>query len=528
MPLKPRNYPADVDGARAQESLLQYNNDYMNARLLEYDNLMSITIYGTAINTTFWKQITALVPIPGMRRPDGSQEFREALAYRGPWTENIFVYDAYPDPNKMLIDDDYPMAVVRYRSYDYCERMARRGLYNQQAVNRIGDKIPDELEKVAGDKVYRQDQRAQLGYTNDNALKPDGVLVIEWQGKFRPKLSDPPVQSVIVVANGEVVRAEPSPFVTQESSYTASVMHRPPGQFYGTGVIAKNLPQIHGGNVALNLILTYAAKTVRGNTMVREDLLKFPNDLHNPPGGFHRLKKNADPGLAMNEVQKANLGSDIWNIFGLFADRAARGSGVSNLKVSAGIPGDTTATEISEIQSETAKRFVAPLSMIEQTGLIPRGNKARRLNQQFVDPEFLELVLDQDAVYFPRISAEQLAVDCDIVPQASRRESAKGIVINQLGHAMKMLLPAMQINPPKYGAIYDIFLERAMEEMNLQGLDRARKILTMVNPAAQEQGGGGEGAPGMPNVRRDNRTPEGSNIQQLVKSIGGSLSNAGR
>lgn len=529
-PLRPRNFPEDVDATRAIESLLEYDYQHMNIETTDYEMLQSLCIYGTAVQKVFWRQEVSFVPQYDKK---GTLTIEKVLAYRGPWVSNVFLQDCYPHPEKRFAEDGYPVATVYWKSYDQLLEGVERGYYDKKAVASVDAKLPAVYAPILGSRGFHAEQRKALGYTNDSSANPDGILVVEWEGKFRFSENGEPIQSILTLANGVVVRAEPTPFVTGESAYVWTIMSRIPGQLYGTGVIGKSLPQLHGANVALNLALTHLAKTVKGTTIIRDDLLRDPGNLQNPPGGIHRAKRGADPRMIVHTVDRQPLGNDVFNVLSYLHERAARINAVSNLRIGEGPSGDNTAFEISEIQREIDKRFSMPMRMIEKHCIIPRTRKMHRLNQQFLDPEFISIVLDRDSRYFPvRLDPQHLSIDPDYIPQASQRAGTRAMAVSQLTNQLRMVTPLMQIDP-RYKPVVDALILRILEEDNFQNLPELRSLISGPPAVPEASGGeevgqGGQGAPGIGNVRRDNRLGDTSSLQSLVQSAAGVMAGENR
>jgi len=538
-PLRPRNYPEDVDSARAKELMIQYQFEFNDYKLKVDDINTSVIVYGIGPAKVFWMQTMVKKPLISNGRPllnpDGTVAFEWVLAYRGPGFEPVFVYDAYPHPYKRFIDDNYPIATVFYRSYDHFEKMSRGShpIYFPDQVAKIEAKIPANLSPLTNNRNYQQEQRAALGHSDDNRTTPDGVLTIEWEGRFRFKENDDPTPAIITMANGVIVRCEPSPFLNEENSMIWAVMDRIPGQMYGQGVIAKNLPQIHGANVALNLALTNTARSVKGFSMIRTEWLQNPGDLRNPPNGFIAIKPGVMPmEQIIYESQKPSIGQACQIMLNYFHQRVARLSKSPDIKSGNLMPGENTATEVAGALEELAKGFERPLSMLEETMIKPLTRKFDHLDQQFLDPEMIRVVLDKNAANYPRnIPLGYLYIDADYVPVASLRARQQKVKMGQLGTMLKTITPMIPMQPQKYSLIADILILGMFEELNQQNLDQIKRVMMMFGPAQpQPEGGGGagRGAPGLPNQRRSNRLPQQNTPQQVANARGGELSNVGR
>lgn len=525
--------PEDIDGARALERLLQYNFDHMHAIKVWYEIIKSMLMYGSGIGKVRYVEKIAMLPgIPGIEGLPKNMGLEKKIAYRGPWIDPLFLFDYYPDPRSSDVDDDYPQSTISYNSWDHFERNAKLGIYDSAAIAKIQEfkELPENVIAAVGNRDYQSEQRAQLGFVQDTRLDPDGILTIEWEGLFRPTLDSWPEPSIITVANGVAVRAEPTPFVSRENGLIVAKMDWIPGQLYGCGLIQKNMPQIHAANIMLNMALTHAADTVRGLRAVKPDALYFPQELDSPPGGNLLVKKRYALGDVVQDLRRVGGRSDIMNLLGYAMERVRAVSAARDIKAGLSPKGDQTATESSLLFQQIAQRFQLPLMMFEETGIIRAARKMHYLNRQFLDPEFLVRVLDKDATHFPLVSSVDLAIDPDFVCMASQRESNSEMVVAQLNQAIRNLIPLVQ-SDMKYLDLINVFLLRIFEEQRFPNIGQIKAI--MAAPVMQMpepgMGGGGQGGAGQPAPgRRDNRQANPKSLATLINSAGGRLSNIQR
>lgn len=525
--LRGRNVPEDTNAALSWDNQIQAQYEYNDYERKWDSAITSIVVYGSAVFKLWWVQKVVRSPIMVNGRPvlnpDGTIRWEPVVSYRGPWFEEVFLQDVFPDQHKVDIEDHYPIASTYNKGYDHFEAGARSELYFPDAVKRINDKTPPILHFLKTDNNVMMEQRDLLGFGRDLRTQPDGILTCEWEGWFRFNLDEPPRRAIITMANDEVIRLEETPLVTNESSYVWTKMEHIPGQLYGYGVVAKNLPQIHGVNVSFNLALTHTARTVKGLTAVRPDLLLNPRDLRNPPGGFIGVKPDADPETAIYEPRKATLGRDVYNMLNFGIARIARLSRNPDIKSGNLMPGEDTATEINTAREELDKAFQDPVRTIEMYGVIPMTRKMIRLNQQFLDPEMARLILDKQAQSLQLfVDAATIAVMPDIVPEASTRDIKKSKVLNELTNMLKVIYPYAQ-NDLSYMIISKLIVKRMLEEMSWQNIPEITRILMRsLGPPPGAGNNPQQGAPGVGNIRRDNRLPQGNarSSGQLVRNAG--------
>ncbi len=514
--------PEDTGAATSNEKYLQYNDDAMNAFRVWYDLIKTICMYGTGIAKVRWEEKTTRVPV--------AEGYVELVTYRGPVVDPWFLYDFYPDPRSAHIEDHYPKCTVSWRGWDHFVRNADAGVYWPEAVGDIREfkEMPRGVLDVIGDRVFASEQRYELGFTEDTRNEPDGILTIEWEGWFRPRISDLPVKAIITVANGVTVRAEPTAILTQENSLIAPIMDYVPGQLYGTGLIQKSMPQLHTANLMLNMAITKAASSVRGLRAVKPDALYFPTELDNPVGGNLLIKRDFLIDDVVRPIRDDTVRNDIYNLMYFSMDRGRAGTGAEELKSGRVPKGEQTATESSLVFQQIAQRFQLPLMVVENSGVIPAHRKMFYLNRQFLNPDELARVLGPEAAYIPPITREDLSIDPDFVCLASQRESNRDAAIARLNGAIRNLVPLAQIDP-KYKAMIDMFLLRLFEEERFLDIASIRNILGQAPPVPTletGQGGGQGGIAGMPQPGRSlNRPPEGTSPMAMIKSMSGGMSN---
>ena len=555
------------DEARASEELLQYNFDMMPLWDPLDSIVLSAEIYGVGAGKLCWEERNVNVPVRGVTGRGRKPQFEAMKAYRGPVLESKFLYDVYPDPNKVLIDDRYPVADISWADFSELERLEDAGVYhNVGDIPELGDlKTYDKgtysaLLTVFGDRIYQSEQRSKLGFANDSRTQPDGVFVIEWEGFFRPEIDwvgadgrehkgYEPIRSILTMANGVVIRAEPSPFRSGENAWIWARIGRVPGQLYGMGLIQKSKPQVHIVNVALNMALQNLAQTVNRMKVVRPDLIQSTMSLDEQPGGLVELKRGATPDQAIREIVSQPLGMDVYRLIGMGTERAQGVSGASALKMGNVATGDNTATESNLAYTNASQKFQYAMHWIDQTVIIPTARKSHQLNQQFLDQEFVMMILGPDGKYFEtNVSPVQLAANPNFVAMASTKADNVQMAIAQYQSAIR-IMTAMQF--PWVEPVLKKITMQLFEEWRFPGMEELKQLMEEAQQAAlaapPAMGPDGNPLPSAPTAipgmsggapagrvaapagtgRQDRRVGTPTNMQQLAKSLGGMLGNQG-
>ena len=545
----------DKKSARAVENLVQYNFDMMPAFEKLDPVILSAEIFGVGPAKVIWEQRTINRPVPGEKDKAGGPKFEQVLSYRGATISPSFLYDVYPDPNKVHINDRYPISDVSWTDFSDLQKLEKAGVYSN--VDEI--LTMEEMRKhdrwrhlvtVLGDRYYRSEQREALGWGTDSRLKPDGVFVIEWEGMFRPEVDwvdtggrehkgSDPVRSILVMANGVVIRAEPSPFSSGDNAWLWAKISSLPGQLYGMGLIQKSKPMIHVTDISLNLALQNLAQTVNRPKIIREDLIHSAMTYDDTAGGVIRAKPNAtNLDMVMREVKTQSLGSDVWRMIGHSTERAQGVSGASALKMGRLPDSEQTATASSQAFSQSSQKFEYAMLWIDNSLIVPASNKIYALNQQFLDPEMVERVLGAESAYWPKVTPKDLAMTPDFIPLASTKTAEIQLLISQYEQGIRQI---SGIQAPWVEPVLKRLLMELFGEWRWQNLDELEGLMDLRNKQVEEQGqvpgqpppdeaGGGDGRAAAPagTGRQDRSGGDALAMQGLANQMGGKLSNVRR
>jgi len=531
--------PGDQDSSAVNEELLQYDYDEMQIWSIVDQVLTSILIWGSGLAKVGWTNKTVREPLDGVSGKNGRAETVERLGYRGPSIDPAFPYDVFPHPMKVWCDDPYPIVHVTHQSYDDLYSLYEADVYTD-AVKRIPEKkdVDNDYRACFGpaseDLYERYDQRQRLGWSDDTRLESDGVTVAECECMFRPTLKDRPVRTIITLANGVVIRVEPSPLRDGSSCWMNGKMAHFMGQFYGPSMVQKNKPQIHIEELALNMWLQSIGQTVNKIKVIRPELLEAPMSFDDQPGGIIAAKPGADINQVYREIVTSPVGNDVIMMMKYAADRSEGVSGATDLK-SGRIPGgDPTATASNQAFTQASIRFRYGMEWFGATFCVPSARKMHAYNQDYLDPPFVFSVLGKQGAYFPKVSPEDLLINPNFIFMGPTRDENEALQIAQLSQYLNMLAP-FQALPWALPVMQEVMILLA-DKFNIPNLDKLKELMQygqppappMAPPAAPGSGGMAGSAPQSPagSGRADRRGNGASNMQELAKSVGGML--AGR
>lgn len=541
---------SDIEIAQVRESLIQFQLDnateHMGSWPIFDQIFLNALLFGSAPAKIAWVQRTRNVRLPGI--PEG----QPVIAYRGPVIVPAFIYDVYPHPSKVFPEDNYPLVHATFESYDDLLDLKDSGIYTD-AVDEIPEGVKgmsavlgaETANAVVGvfDDVYqRSDQRNRMGWTSDARLEQDGVLVLECECMFRPRVEytdlsgekrtgDEPVRSILTMANGVVIRVSPSPMPNGTSVWINAKINHLPGQFYGVSLVQKNKPQVHMAEVTLNMVLQNLGQSVNKMKVLRRDLLESATSLDDQPGGILFAKPGVNVNDVVREIQTSQIGADAFNMIRFAMDRAEGVSGATALKQGRISSGETTATESNIAFSQASQRFKYALEWFGASFILPMARKYDIMNQNFLDLPFVHRVVGKNnSVFFSNVTEQAMAIPVDYVFTGPSRDESEAMAIAQLQNGLKVVTPLIQFIPGMDVVIKGMVME-LLDRFNIPGIEQIAKVLRPEEqlPLLEQQGGGqGNGLDQSIN-RQDRRLGSGGppeSEQGIVNSLGGLLANA--
>lgn len=540
----------DQEVAKIREDLIQFQLDNATPDMGSWPvfdtTLFMALLFGGCPSKMTWVTRTMKEAFAGV---EGSVDIP---VYSGPAAVPWFPYDWFPHPHKQWADDAYPAVGVSFDSYDDLVRLNKADVYTD-AVKDIPDMT--EMTKVLGDDGRgvleslgdlheRLDQKARLGWTDkDTRLHQDGVLVLECECMFRPKVDwtdakgrrrsgEDPVRSIITMANGVVVRVSPSPMRTGASVWSLAKLNHIPGQLFGMSLVQKNKPQIHMEEVALNMALQNLAQTVNKMKVVRPDLLFSASSLDDQPGGVLFAKPGADVNAVAREIPTSSVINEAMAIMNYGSSRAEGTSGATELKQGRMPSGERTATASNLAFQQSSVRFKHGLAWYGASFVLPMARKMDAYNTDFLPTPIVARVIGEDrAMRFSQVTDDVLRVPMDYQFMGPTRDDNEQLVIAQLQNALKTMTPLVQLMPGMDAAAKEIVVQ-ILDRFNIPDMEKIKQLIgygTTTPVMDPSMGGSGAGVrPSGPSQRRESRIGNPTSAMGLAKSIGGTLAKAGR
>lgn len=528
---------SDIDIAAVREALIQFQVDNATPDMgmwpVADQVIFDILVFGCGFVKNVMTQRVRQMRVQGL------EDAQAAISYRGPVPIPRFFYDVFPDPNKVWADDAYGVVDGSFESYDTLLALNRSGVY-MDSVKEIPDitdmKHPEHLGDSAesvlsafGDLYERADQRARMGWTDDNRLEQDGVLVLECECMFRHKLSEEPVRSILTMANGVIIRVSETPMPSGGSVWNFAKSSHLPGQLYGMSMVEKAKPQEHIVNVTINMILQNLAQSVNKMKILRRDLLESATSLDDQPGGIIMAKPLAnDLRQVMQVIDSPSLGNDPFRVIQLARDLFQGTSGANDLKTGRIPGGETTATESNLAFSQASQRFRWSLEWIGASWILPMARKWDDYNQAYLDLPFVHRVVgDGAAQFFNKVDQQHLSVPVDYVLSGPTRDENDALRIAQLQNAIKISTPMLQfiqgVDVPIKKALLHVY-----SLLNVPDIEQITKVLNPNESTPLPQPGEGQGMDQSIN-RQDRRLGSGdvpTGGSNLAKSLGGLLASS--
>lgn len=342
----------DVENARAYADLLkfQFYQD-RNEEMLE-ELVKETLIYGTGVVKTCWDQEANM-----------------------PHAEVVDIFDFYPDPKARTIEE---AKYVIHRVDRDLDELKKNPNYSKEALAR--------LEKATGQQEDNRWRKLRLGVegivTSDSSRRRFEVLEYhgDWNGEF----------SIIVVAGGEVLRAEKNPYPW--IPFTIAIDNKVPHELYGIGEIEpieslqNELNDIRNqrmDNIKLNLNTMW--KVVAGG-------VQFEDELVSRPGGIIHLTR---PDGLQENVHRPIDGSVFTEESTIKADMeqtSGAGSFLSGLMVSpmggtgTGVVGSKSAGALNAMIAQADKRFSSKVNHFK-FALQNIGRQFLELDQKYMTKE---------------------------------------------------------------------------------------------------------------------------------------------
>lgn len=503
---KPRER-MDEPFAQAIRNMIKYQAYYDNWKQRIRDMLTSYVIFGNAPGKVMFDRrygrMMRREPIyyPNMGHPsmpmqmgqmpiDSVQKFTSEIVYQGPTLIPIDIFDFYPHPDMVDINDDLPVIHRFNLSPTALVQRMTDGLY--ESIPEILSMI-EEGGKMANDMQVDQFKKRRreltgINYTNDDTNFPE---FLEWQGNFDINGDGIDELCVGVVANidgGICMRLDELPYFGNEKTYIFGRMFRVQNEFWGIGLVEKMANDQKAATAIRNCLMDNMYKHSQPRTFVEENSIGNESELDVPRGIVHVIADDRPIQQKVFVEPITPIGTDGYQLLqDTIASGQAKG-GMNDMKAGR-VPGQsTTATVGSQAFAQASIRFKDILWMFENSVIIPLCDKAHAINQQFIDQPYAISILGQEGVYWQTVDPTQIAGRVNFESLASTKNSDKAVNIEQLMRAIQV----SGSNPMLAGAVPILYVALA-REWGLPDIDEIKvaigyqAMMTQLYQAAQMQ-----------------------------------------
>lgn len=441
----------DIQHAEASKDLIQHQLYVEEAETVWGQLVKTCLQLGTAPAKVSYveryKTFTERQPVIDMfgNRVGFERVRSEKLVYKGPAITPVDIFDFFPHPDMVELDDDVPIIHRFIATPEHIKERARQGLYKNTRYVDFEKKI-SQLDD--GDHAEKRERRELAGIKYHAATRL-GVECYEWQGMYDLHENDIRVNCVFVVtSDGVLLRADELPYDDQEKTYICPRINRTAGEFWGVGLIEKQHPMIHGLNALNNTLLDALYQAVHKKRLIDSKGIPNKAELVNRQGQIIRIQRRGAGEPLDNYYRELDVGRvapDVWQAMGMYQDWASKASGVADF-MKGYLPSKVqSATAIQTTSSQASAKFRLLLKEIENTGSIPICKRMQKINLQFFDQAEVVRVIGRRGLHWRTINPEDIAGEVHFVALGSTREIDKGVNIQQLMQTIQVASGSPQL-----------------------------------------------------------------------------------
>lgn len=475
----------DQQSAPAVEALIGYQLFKMDIEHIAHQDTKQVLIYGSSPYRIIFDTDVIELPVPGT-----NGEIR-LVEYTGPQVIVYDIFDYFPSPSKTEVNDAADSCVRMYKPWEYLEERADtfKGVYqNISAVphKRIANLQSDDIDA-------RQHRQSELGMMPEPTAR--GLIeILEadiwWPVETRngQKIMKP---CIFTLANGKLVRATRNNFISQDGNMGLSMIDQLPNDLFGFGLIDKMHPQLHGANIALDMLLTTLEHGVDPMSVYSKDQVKNEAQLRNRTGGVIGVR--GDARTAVSRLSREDISPGAFQVMSLMIGGAENASGVK--PVSRGESVHSTATVNIQAGQEAQSRFNLYMMKWENTFTKHICKRMHKINQQFLDLPSIVPIVQGQAIHWQKLSPQDIAIDADFEPQGVQKAVNTQMEISQIENFMAIAggIPALiPIIPAVIGKLARAFRWPEADDIQKLAQSAVQQFQEMAQQqAAAAQGGGG-------------------------------------
>jgi hypothetical protein len=484
----------DIEKAKMNNNLFNYQWDEMEMKALLKLWVKQTLIYGTGIVKLSWLFAeTKKEPVVMPEEVLGG-EIETEVKIDKPNAELVDLFDFYIDPNATTIDD---ASYIIHRSERDLKELQDNPNYT----------VPKGLVSQVSEDSYKIQRDAILGLVKPKDINSKKIEVLEFWGDYDFGKGKEP--ALIVVANNQLLRAEPNPYAHKQKPFIKMEDTQIPFSFWGIGEVEQmeslqyELNDIRNQRMDnVTLILNRMWKVLKGQ-VDEEDLVSQAGQIVHVDNmdALDAFETPDVTGSAYNE--ETLVKSDMQLVSGVndITAGGAQGGGKGEAGVS-----NQTATGIALLQEAGNARFKYKLDNIEDA-LVSFGKQLLALNQQFLDtPRTLRIVGDGYTKWVD-IEPDNIIGEYDITVEAgSTQPMNKSVRRAEARELLQTIMPLVQI-----GIDIKPIIRNLLQTYDFTNIDEVFPQPQVIPGMAEAITGEGQGAPQeqfVPNTNPVGRAPE--------------------
>jgi hypothetical protein len=385
--------PTDIEVMQALLVEDTHNNAYIN-------NVSSIVklaeIYGTGVGEVLVKTelervpTTNEIPEQGMAEVGVTEREKVSVKIKPVNPRNLLI-----DPNADSVDDSMGIGVEEYISYHQIVRGIASGVYRDVDVTPHYD--DDDLEASQIETSHYQDDKVKIiryyGLVPRELLEGSGEVEQRAEELFpddeeKATLADM-VEAVIVIANdGQLLKAERSPYMMEDRPI---VIYRPevrPGRFYGVGTVEKAYNMQKAIDAQLRSHMDSLALTTA--PMMGIDATRLPRGMKFEVRPGKNILTNGNPAEILQPFKFGSTDASNYETAKGFEAMLLQATGTLDsaelVKSAAGGGGQNNGMGMSLAMSAIVKKNRVAMASFQDDFIIPMVKKVAYRYMQF-DPE---------------------------------------------------------------------------------------------------------------------------------------------
>ena len=385
--------PTDVEVMQALLLEDTHNNAYIN-------NVSSIVklaeIYGTGVGEVLVKTelervpTTQEIPEQGMAEVGVTEREKVSVKIKPINPRNLLI-----DPNADSVDDSMGIGVEEYISYHQIVRGIASGVYRDVDVSPQYES--DDLEPSQIESTQYQDDKVKIiryyGLVPRELLEESGEVEQRAEELFpddeeKAALADM-VEAIVVIANdGQLLKAERSPYMMEDRPI---IIYRPevrPGRFYGVGTVEKAYNMQKAIDAQLRSHMDSLALTTA--PMMGIDATRLPRGMKFEVRPGKNILTNGNPAEILQPFKFGSTDASNYETAKGFEAMLLQATGTLDsselVKSAAGGGGQNNGMGMSLAMSAIVKKNRVAMASFQDDFIIPMVKKVAYRYMQF-DPE---------------------------------------------------------------------------------------------------------------------------------------------